>query len=200
MHVSVTAAGVVIVALSAACSQPMSPTKLVPAASDQASITSPGGDATGTGTGAGAVAGPAAAGQQVPFRGTLEGVVTVTFDPPPSPFASVLIRGMGNATHLGRFSVAIPHRVNFATSTGIGTFEFTAADGDTLTAALTGQAGPPDPAGVLAIVETATITGGTGRFARATGSFTVERRYDTITGTTTGSFEGTVSRPGAGTP
>jgi hypothetical protein len=47
-------------------------------------------------------------------------------------------------------------------------------------------------------METATITGGTGRFAGATGSFTTERLFDTVTLTTTGSFEGTISSPGAG--
>ena len=51
---------------------------------------------------------------------------------------------------------------------------------------------------MLEIVEDATITGGTGRFAGATGSFTCERLYDTIEGTTTGSFEGTISTVGAG--
>ena len=56
---------------------------------------------------------------------------------------------------------------------------------------------PTGTPGVLYIVETATITGGTGRFADATGSFTIERYYDTAAGTTTGSFEGTISPPGA---
>ena len=48
--------------------------------------------------------------------------------------------------------------------------------------------------GFLVIVETATITGGTGRFAGATGSFVVERLYDIVGGTTIGSFDGTISR------
>ena len=42
--------------------------------------------------------------------------------------------------------------------------------------------------GVFYILETATITGGTGRFAGATGSFTAEHRYDTIAQTTFGDF------------
>jgi hypothetical protein len=46
-------------------------------------------------------------------------------------------------------------------------------------------------------VETWTITGGTGRFTGAAGSFTVERSLDQTTGVTTGSFEGTISSPGA---
>jgi hypothetical protein len=49
-------------------------------------------------------------------------------------------------------------------------------------------------------VETATITGGTGRFASASGNFTAERVVDLATGLTTGFFEGTISSPGAVKP
>jgi hypothetical protein len=143
-------------------------------------------------------AGPVAAGKEVRFKGSLEGVVTVT--PLAPPLASVLIEGTGNATHLGQFTVEIPHVVSFATMTGGGSYDFTAANGDRLTAVFTGEAsltGTPD---VLSIVETASITGGTGRFAGATGSFTVHRLFDAVGLTTTGSFEGTISSPGSGKP
>src|SRR5207249_10717841 len=105
--------------------------------------------------------------------------------------------GTGNATQLGRFTLDIPHVVDRSTRTAVGTYEFTAANGDTVFAEFTGIATPTEVPGVLYIEETATITGGTGRFADATGSFTVERLFDTIALTTTGSFEGTVSSPGA---
>jgi hypothetical protein len=42
-------------------------------------------------------------------------------------------------------------------------------------------------------VESATITGGTGRFTSATGSFTVERLFDPSTNITTGTFDGTIA-------
>ncbi len=144
------------------------------------------------------LASPVAAGEQVPFKGSLEGDVTVT--PLTPPFVSVLVEATGNATQLGQFTVAIPHVVNRATRTASGSYEFTAANGDTLTADFTGTAVPTATPGVLYIEETATITGGTGRFAGATGSFTTERLYDTVAGTTVGSFEGTISSPGAGKP
>jgi hypothetical protein len=139
------------------------------------------------------LASPVTAGEQVPFKGSFEGDVTVTGAP---PILSVVVEGTGTATHLGQFSVDIPHVVIVKTHTAIGTYEFTAANGDTLTADFTGTATPTDTPGVLYIEETATIKGGTGRFAGATGSFTCERLYDMITGETTGSFEGTIFRPG----
>jgi hypothetical protein len=137
------------------------------------------------------LAGRVAAGEPVPFKGDLEGDVTIT--PLAPPFVSALVEATGNATQLGQFTLDIPHVVNRATRTAIGSYEFTAANGDTLTADFTGTATPTATPGVLYIEETATITGGTGRFAGATGSFTVERFFDTVAGTTTGSFEGTIT-------
>jgi hypothetical protein len=134
--------------------------------------------------------GPAAAGDHVPFKGNLEGVVTIT--PLTPPFVSVFIEATGKATHLGRFTLQIPHVVNRSDSTAVGSYQFVAANGDTLTADFTGQATPTTTPGVLYIEETATITGGTGRFAHASGSFLCERWFDTVAGTTTGSFEGTI--------
>lgn len=186
MHASLTTVGVAFVAVLIGCSPdvPTSPTS-DPLASP--SITT-----------AGASANPAAiAGELVPFKGRLEGASTVTFDPPPSPFFTVLLRGTGNATLLGRFTMEAPHRVNTGTGGAIGAVAFTAANGDVLTADFTGASSPTATPGVFAIVETATITGGTGRFAGATGSFIVERLVDLGTLLTTGSFAGTISSPGA---
>jgi hypothetical protein len=140
------------------------------------------------------LAGPVAAGDQMPFKGRLEGDVTRTLDP---PFVRVDVTATGTSTHLGDFTLEIPHLVDPATRTAFGSYRFTAANGDTMYAEFTGVATPTETPGVLYIEETATITGGTGRFTGATGSFTAERWYDTVAGTTTGSFDGTVSAPGS---
>jgi hypothetical protein len=139
------------------------------------------------------LAGPVAASDQVPFRGSLDGTATVT--PLAPPMASVLITGTGEATQLGRFTVDVPHLVNQATRVGAGSYRFTAANGDTLTADFSGQATPVAP-GVLSITETAVITGGTGRFAGATGEFTAERTFFLASGVVRGSLSGTISSPG----
>ena len=130
-------------------------------------------------------------GKQVPFRGQLEGVATVS--PLTPPFVAVDIEGSGHATQLGHFEVSIPHVTNRSNGTAVGSYEFTAANGDTLTADFTSRVTPTDVPGVVSVAVTASITGGTGRFADATGSFVGERVVDMVHGTVTESFDGTIS-------
>jgi hypothetical protein len=134
--------------------------------------------------------GPTAA-QQLPFRGRLQGTVTLDFTG--FPMVDVFIAATGQATQLGQFTLEIPHVVDFQAATGEGTFAFTAANGDTVTATFAGQADTSAP--IFVIREVATITGGTGRFVGATGAFIADRLNDTTTNTTSGSFEGTISIP-----
>lgn len=135
------------------------------------------------------LASPMAPGNQVPFKGSLEGTVTRSLPPPP---ISVNIDATGQATHLGRYTLQIPHLVT--PPNAVGFYHFVAANGDTVEAEFTGLSTMVAP-GFLYIVETATITGGTGRFAGASGSFVTERLYDIAAGTTRGTFEGTISHP-----
>ena len=136
-----------------------------------------------------ALAGAVAAEKQVPFKGSIQAVET--YDPQ-FPTLFVDSSGTGKATHLGRFTVTSEFAVNLLSLAGSGSAHFIAANGDSLLTDLTGQASPTENPDVLSIVEMYTITGGTGRFTGATGSFTVERLLNSVTGVTHGSFEGTI--------
>jgi hypothetical protein len=136
--------------------------------------------------------GPVAAGEQVPFRGRLAGVESSQLISVSPPILEVMDEVTGTATQLGKFTLASHGLVNLATMSGTGSYYFIAANGDTLSANFSGQASPTPTPGVFSIVETATITGGIGRFAGATGGFTVERLVDEGTGATSGSFNGTI--------
>ena len=124
----------------------------------------------------------------VPFKGSFDGTQTVT--PGTPPFVTVQMRAEGEGSHVGRFEIALPHTVNFATATATGICTIVAADGSTLVASFTGRAqvGP-----IVSIVEQATMTGGTGRFADASGTFTIRRTFNPATGQTSGEFEGTLT-------
>jgi hypothetical protein len=143
------------------------------------------------------LAGPVAAGEQVPLEGSLEGTFTRT----PvlgTPFVDIELTGWGQATQLGQFTLDMPHRVDFSKPPpkGAGAFTLTAANGDTVFGTVSGEATPTDVPGVIYGVETMIILGGTGRFAGASGQFVMERLIDTVNLTTIGAFEGTVSHPG----
>ena len=80
-----------------------------------------------------------------------------------------------------------------------GAATFTAANGDTMTATVAGQATRTSPT-TLSIVEHYTITGGTGRFADATGSFDLESTLEQTTGASSGTFSGAIDHSLGGSP
>jgi hypothetical protein len=145
-----------------------------------------------------ALAGPAAAAEkQVPFKGSIQGREIEVFQGPPPGTLFVDGSGTGIATHLGQFTVTWKVTVDLSVGSGIGSYHFIAANGDSIFATVVGQGEPTDTPGVNRITEINTITGGTGRFSGAKGSFTLERLVDLTTGFTSGSFHGTITSPGA---
>ena len=137
------------------------------------------------------LAATAAAGDFVPLKGIFVGdVIHTTID---STHDRVDINASGTAALLGHFNLDVPHVVDRTTRTAVGSYQFTAASGDTLYAEFTGQATPTDMPGILYIEEKATIMGGTGQFAGATGSFIAERWYDIAAGKTVSYFDGTIA-------
>ena len=105
----------------------------------------------------------AAAGELVPFKGTLEGSFTANFLLPPAINRHLV--ATGNVTQLGEFTYDFPHSVDRSVmpATGVGFATFTAANGDEVFAFVAGEATLIAP-GVLSLVESGTILGGTGRF------------------------------------
>ena len=141
-----------------------------------------------------ALAVPAAAGNQVPFKGAMQGHDTDTGFT--STTVTVLTMGTGIGTHLGQFSFTQTVTVEFATGHDTGSAQWFAANGDSISTTINGS-GEVIEGGLISIEEVHTITGGTGRFAGAQGSFTVKRLASGVTFLTSGSYEGTITPPGA---
>ena len=125
---------------------------------------------------------------ETPFKGTVKAVETgqIVF---PTRFLDR--EGTGTATYLGRYREYVTMVIDLPTLSSTGTATLTAANGDTLLATVAGQSTRTSPT-TLSIVEVYTITGGTGRFADATGSFTLESTLDQTTGASTGAFSGAI--------
>jgi len=142
-----------------------------------------------------ALAGPAAAQNQVPFKGALQGHDTdIGFT---NTTVTVLTVGTGIGTHMGQFSFTQTVTVDFTTGHDTGSAQWFAANGDSVSTTIAGSGEPTGTPGVFSITEVHTITGGTGRFAGAQGSFTVNRLASGVTFLTSGSYEGTITPPGA---
>ncbi len=133
-----------------------------------------------------------ASGQQLLLKGSLE---TAETQQPVFPTLYVSATGSGNATQLGLFTVISQAQVNIPTLASYTTATLVAADGSTLVGSGSGQGTPSATPGIVSIVETYTITGGTGRFEGASGNFTVERMLNRATGISSGSLSGTIILP-----
>ena len=131
---------------------------------------------------------------QLPLHGAFTAADRSTVTPPTLQLQGT---GEGNATHLGRFTLTTAEVVSLVTATGTGTFNLTAANGDQLFATTAGGEDQFTPPNVSHVTLVATIVGGTGRFASATGTFTMERTgiIDFVAGTSTsiGSFDGYIN-------
>jgi hypothetical protein len=103
-------------------------------------------------------------GSELPFKGTYEGLETVLTVP-----SHHHLDATGNATHLGRFTVTADWTL--AQPAGFGTSTWTAANGDEFFTSFTRRAVVAPP--TITFTETHAITGGTGRLADASGTFTV---------------------------
>ena len=139
---------------------------------------------------------PAAAQKRVPFKGTIQGH-NVDSPGPSEGTIVVTTTGTGIGTHLGDFLFTQVAKVNRAARTNAGSAHWIAANGDSIDTTFTGSAELTATPGVISITEIHTITGGTGRFSGAQGSFTVERLASGVTFLTSGSFHGTITSPGA---
>jgi hypothetical protein len=140
---------------------------------------------------------PTAAGDTIPFHGTWKGT-TVSAVPVSPTVVFVVASGGGQATHLGKFEMTSPHFSTLDTLFVEGEQNFTAANGDTLAAHITGFLAPVGP-GVLEGTLEGTITGGTGRFAGATGryNFHLVSSFNGFGFDTVATIDGVISSTGA---
>ena len=140
----------------------------------------------------------------VPFKGRFTGVAiatdTLTVDPDTGAEVTtteVTIEGGGNGTHLGRYTLDATSTSSTDSEVTTSALVFIAANGDEVWATFSGESETGSD-GLVDSALSATISGGTGRFANSTGYFTLVMTTDPLTGKSTGTYNGKISGPGKG--
>jgi hypothetical protein len=140
-----------------------------------------------------------------PFRATIYAREVLIPTNQPGIFR-VEIDGNGSGALFGRLTFSATETIDFVSNPGTaivtdGEFTITAANGDQLFATYSGS-GVPDPnnAGFVLGTATATLTGGTGRFACASGTVPFSLFIDTAALTEVITFAGEADIVGAQLP
>ena len=130
------------------------------------------------------------------FSGTVSGKIPADMgEPVPGTNDCVFnfyVTNTGTATQLGEFTGASNFIPNVCTGAYTGTFLWIGADGDSISGPFVGQLIPTQTQGVFDNTETATITGGTGRFVGATGTITLGGQVNFATSSFVLPFQGTI--------
>jgi len=131
--------------------------------------------------------------KQLPLKGSLKATETQGGLP---PFIQVNLTGQGNASQLGLFTyqlhAVLDVRVLHADEASA---PLIAANGDMIFSEGEDQGRLTSTLGVVSIVEIFNITGGTGHFEGASGTFVVQRLVHRPTLTSVGTIEGTLLLP-----
>jgi hypothetical protein len=144
-----------------------------------------------------------AAKSPVPFQATMaETFAVIPCVPNSNPnVVCVSVAGSGQATQLGNTSESSEVFVNLSTPVchaETRTVTLTAANGDQVTLALTGQSCDTNSTPITGTASDSwVVSGGTGRFSGATGSGTNSALIYGLTGSAVTTFTGTLSTPGS---
>ena len=130
----------------------------------------------------------------VPIAGTFE-TRPVPPSAQPCPAGSIRTNGEGAGviSHLGRSTQSITGCFSPATLTSTGDVTLTAANGDQIHLTVTSTFAPSGPGGNAVVTSIGTITGGTGRFADATGFASIVTIFDGSAGAGTATIDGMIS-------
>jgi hypothetical protein len=141
-----------------------------------------------------ALANQAFGAEDVPFKGSDEGGFQIPGACAGGSLEEVVIGGIGRATQLGAYTYTATECFDAVSGAFAGSATLTAANGDEITGTYQGQvSGTADP-GVITYQEMLELTGGTGRFAGATGRLQVAGVANLLTLEYGQTLTGTVSK------
>lgn len=133
--------------------------------------------------------------ENAPFTGRDSGTFEFTQDSCAAGLVPLRTHTTGTATLIGAYSFETQECFDNATLTFSGSFTITAPNGDRLSGAYAGNVTAFLDEVTAVSVFTATVTGGTGRFAGATGTLSGTGQANLATFLESRTFSGTISVP-----
>ncbi len=129
----------------------------------------------------------------VPFKAGFNNTSQVLAPP---PMVQIQITGEGSGSHIGKATLAANVTVNLTTPPPFsinGTAVITAANGDQIFVSVTGSRTAADATGAYTGTTSNTVTGGTGRFENASGSFEGKITANVTSPNSTVTYQGYIS-------
>jgi hypothetical protein len=137
----------------------------------------------------------AAANDHLPLKGSEAGTFQL-LGPCETSGIILAVTGTGHTNQLGNYRGDYRECLDPATGAVTdGTFTLTAANGDKVFGSYSGQAAPTNDANVVSYKDPGVVTGGTGRFAAASGTMTTSGVANLATGEYKGTIAGSLSSP-----
>jgi hypothetical protein len=129
---------------------------------------------------------------RLPIKGTMQS--TEAYD---LKFMTMAVNanGSGTATQIGQFTIAYQGQVDFSDLSTTESARLTASNGDRIDLTGVGQATQNATPSIFNIVQIYKITGGTGQYADASGTITLNRIINIASGLTSSTFEGYILVP-----
>ena len=131
--------------------------------------------------------------ENAPFKGADSGSFEFTLDSCAAGLAPLRTHTKGTGTLIGAYSFETQECFDTTAFTFSGSFTIAAANGDTLSGDYAGHITGFLDDGTSTYAFTATVTGGTGRFAGATGTFSGTGQANLATFQESRAFSGTIS-------
>lgn len=131
----------------------------------------------------------------VPLKGEFVTSVMLIVPASPGVLEQIRVTGKGSGTPFGKATTEYNLKVDVTASPEIvsGIAAITAEDGDQIFATVSGYVSSPDAKGDFQVFNTHTITGGTGKYSGATGTYkeTAKGHVESLLGTDT--LDGTIT-------
>jgi hypothetical protein len=106
------------------------------------------------------------------------------------PLIPITANGSGSGSELGQFVLSYKGEINMTDLSTVETAQFVGMNGNSINVTGVGQTATTTTPGIYSLIQIYKVTGGTGLYANAKGTITVNRTVNMTSGATSSTFDG----------